>query len=63
MPYSGMLVVFVPRVYVESAPSLLARFLSYTPIASARLASQLEEIVQVVELSGDELAQLTTLSN
>ena len=33
-----------------------------TPIASARLASQLEEIVQVVELSGDELAQLTTLS-
>ena len=34
-----------------------------TPIASARIASQLEEIVQVVELSGDELAQLTTLSN
>ncbi len=33
-----------------------------TPIASARIASQLEEIVQVVELSGDELAQLTTLS-
>ena len=34
-----------------------------TPIASARLASQLEEIIQVVELSGDELAHLTTLSN
>ena len=34
-----------------------------TPIASARLASQLEEIVQVVELSGDELAHLTKLSN
>ncbi len=34
-----------------------------TPIASARIASQLEEIVQVVELSGDELAHLTTLSN
>lgn len=33
-----------------------------TPIASARVASQLEEIVQVVELSGDELARLTTLS-
>jgi aryl-alcohol dehydrogenase-like predicted oxidoreductase len=34
-----------------------------TPIASARIASQLEEIVQVVELSGDELAHLTQLSN
>ena len=34
-----------------------------TPIASARIASQLEEIVQVVELSGDELAHLTTLTN
>ncbi len=34
-----------------------------TPIASARLASQLEEIVQVIELSCDELAHLTTLSN
>lgn len=34
-----------------------------TPIASARIASQLEEIVQVVELSGDEMATLTKLSN
>jgi aryl-alcohol dehydrogenase (NADP+) len=34
-----------------------------TPIASARIASQLEEIVQVVELSGDEIARLTQLSN
>ena len=34
-----------------------------TPIASARIESQLEEIVQVVELSGDELALLTSLSN
>jgi aryl-alcohol dehydrogenase-like predicted oxidoreductase len=33
-----------------------------TPIASARITSQLDEIVQVVELSGDELAQLTKLS-
>jgi aryl-alcohol dehydrogenase-like predicted oxidoreductase len=33
-----------------------------TPIASARNADQLKEIVQVVELSGDELAHLTTLS-
>ena len=33
-----------------------------TPIASARNAGQLTEIVQVVELSGDELAQLTSLS-
>jgi aryl-alcohol dehydrogenase-like predicted oxidoreductase len=34
-----------------------------TPIASARLAHQVEEIVQVVELSGDEMALLTSLSN
>ena len=34
-----------------------------TPIASARIASQLEEIVHVVELSGDEMAHLTTLSS
>lgn len=34
-----------------------------TPIASARTAAQLEEIVHVVELNGDELAHLTTLSN
>lgn len=34
-----------------------------TPIASARIASQLEEIVHVVELSGDEMARLTTLTN
>jgi len=33
-----------------------------TPIASARNADQLKEIVQVVELSGDELAHLTSLS-
>ena len=34
-----------------------------TPIASARNAAQLEEIVQVVELTSDELAHLTSLSN
>jgi len=34
-----------------------------TPIASARNAAQLEEIVQVVELTHDELAHLTSLSN
>jgi aryl-alcohol dehydrogenase-like predicted oxidoreductase len=34
-----------------------------TPIASARLASQLEEIVQVIQLSGDQLAHLTTLTH
>ena len=33
-----------------------------TPIASARNADQLKEIVQVVELTSDELAHLTTLS-
>ena len=33
-----------------------------TPIASARNAAQLEEIVQVVELTSDELAHLTSLS-
>ena len=33
-----------------------------TPIASARNAAQLEEIVQVVELTHDELAHLTRLS-
>ena len=33
-----------------------------TPIASARYAAQLEEIVQVVELTHDELAHLTALS-
>ena len=33
-----------------------------TPIASARNAAQLEEIVQVVELTHDELAHLTALS-
>jgi aryl-alcohol dehydrogenase-like predicted oxidoreductase len=33
-----------------------------TPIASARTVEQLEEIVQVVELSGDELASLNSLS-
>jgi len=33
-----------------------------TPIASARNAAQLEEIVQVVELTSDELAHLTRLS-
>ena len=33
-----------------------------TPIASARYAAQLEEIVQVVELTSDELAHLTSLS-
>jgi len=33
-----------------------------TPIASARNADQLKEIVQVVELTSDELAHMTTLS-
>ena len=33
-----------------------------TPIASARTVEHLEEIVQVVELSGDELASLNSLS-
>ena len=33
-----------------------------TPIASARNADQLKEIVQVVELTSDELAHLTSLS-
>jgi aryl-alcohol dehydrogenase-like predicted oxidoreductase len=33
-----------------------------TPIASARTVEQLEEIVQVVELGGDELASLNSLS-
>jgi aryl-alcohol dehydrogenase-like predicted oxidoreductase len=33
-----------------------------TPIASARTVEQLEEIVQIVELSADELASLNSLS-
>ena len=33
-----------------------------TPIASARTVEQLEEIIQVVELSSDEVAKLTKLS-
>ena len=34
-----------------------------TPIASARTVEQLEEIIQVVELNGDEVAKLTQLSS
>ena len=34
-----------------------------TPIASARTVEQLEEIIQVVELSSDEVAKLTKLSS
>ena len=33
-----------------------------TPIASARTVEQLEEIIQVVELSTEELASLNSLS-
>jgi aryl-alcohol dehydrogenase-like predicted oxidoreductase len=33
------------------------------PIASARTVPQLEEIIQVVELSGDEVEKLNTLSS
>jgi aryl-alcohol dehydrogenase-like predicted oxidoreductase len=33
-----------------------------TPIASARTVEQLEEIVQVVELSAEEFASLSSLS-
>jgi aryl-alcohol dehydrogenase-like predicted oxidoreductase len=32
------------------------------PIASARTVPQLEEIIQVVELSSDEVEKLTALS-
>jgi aryl-alcohol dehydrogenase-like predicted oxidoreductase len=32
------------------------------PIASARTVAQLEEIIQVVELSTDEVEKLNTLS-
>jgi len=34
-----------------------------TPIASARTVEQLEEIIQVVELSSDEVEKLTQLSS
>ena len=34
-----------------------------TPIASARTVEQLEEIIQVVELTSDEVAKLTKLSS
>jgi aryl-alcohol dehydrogenase-like predicted oxidoreductase len=33
-----------------------------TPIASARTVEQLEEIVQIIELTADEVASLNTVS-